>query len=854
MHSDRTDFFISRRGSVARVAKEVTEVLQGKGYTVLTQDYDFPLTANFIEAMHEAVKNARDLVVLYTRDYETSPYTRKEFTSFEADRLQSKEQRRVVILRCEDVPLRGLFAPNIYQDLVGVEDPQERRRRIIEAAEGKSQSFQSPPRPFVGVPVQIANFTGRDGELDQLDAILTEGLKPAAVTHSSLGRAAVMGLGGVGKTSLAVEYAYRYRGLYSGVWWCAAETRISLVTALAGLLTHLGGETRCDPDLEVAAKAALRLLAEQRSMYLLVYDNASSPEVVADFLPTSGARVLITSRFADWGSWADEVPVDVLPHADAVRFLQARATRKDEEGASSLAKTVAGLPLALEHAAAYCKRTHFCFSDYAGKLTDIINTAPVGSRYPESVGATFELAITSATAAHTSSRNLVAYLAHCAPELIPGELVEGGVEEEDDRAAALLELSEISLIKAVASDGSAPAVTMHRLVQAVAREYSFKIGDHESAIRKLRKRLGNLFPIANRILLSQLMPHVLVVCKYEGETSEERLEQAALCNRAASYLQYQSSNIGQYVELFRRALAIYEKEFSNHHPETAKVMNNLGYALRDQGAIHEPALLFKRALKIYDLYPESAGKAVTLSNLAHFVYSEGMYVEMIDEEGNYLETSGNDGFIPESAGARARARTLYQRALGIFERVDGPESIEVARALQNLGVLAENNEEERALFARALEILKSLRKVDPPFIAAALANIASLDMTEGKYDEARSLYQQALSLHQEYNPKHPATAHALDQLAYLLETQGNLEEAKELYQEAYVIRDRFFGPDHRATIISLERVQKLSVRVTAQRFRIRTAIAQARMRIHKLLGGLLRDDGAWPRRDRGGLR
>jgi TIR domain len=79
---ERYDFFLSRRGSVAAIAREVTDVLTEKGYKVFVQDYDIPLTANFIEEMHEAIKNARDLVVLFTRDYEQSPYTRMEFTSF----------------------------------------------------------------------------------------------------------------------------------------------------------------------------------------------------------------------------------------------------------------------------------------------------------------------------------------------------------------------------------------------------------------------------------------------------------------------------------------------------------------------------------------------------------------------------------------------------------------------------------------------------------------------------------------------------------------------------------------------------------------------------------------------------
>ena len=81
---DRYDFFLSRRGSVAAVASEVADVLTDKGYRVLVEDYDFPLSASFIEEMHEGIISSRDLIILFTEDYLSSPYTRKEFTSFEA--------------------------------------------------------------------------------------------------------------------------------------------------------------------------------------------------------------------------------------------------------------------------------------------------------------------------------------------------------------------------------------------------------------------------------------------------------------------------------------------------------------------------------------------------------------------------------------------------------------------------------------------------------------------------------------------------------------------------------------------------------------------------------------------------
>ena len=479
---ERFDFFLSRRGSVAAVAQEVADVLTAAGYKVFVQDYDIPLGASFVEAMHEAIKNARDLIILFTGDYEESPYTRKEFTSFEAERLRDERDRHIVVLRCEDAPLRGLLADVVYQDLVGVAEPEERKRRILAAAERRS-SAERPQRrrgrTFVGVPPRIAGFTGRADELDRLDAILTQD-RPAAVTQ--VGRAAVQGMGGVGKTALAVEYANRFRNLYDGVWWCPAETRTGLMTSLAALATELEVASPEEADIEKAAKAALRRLAEQGDIWLLVYDNVASPEEIADLLPAAGARVLITSRFSDWSEWADEVSLDVLPIAEAIAFLMDRAGRSDEAGARTLAEALGRLPLALDHAAATCKRTQMSFAAYAAKASSLIAAAPRGAPYPRSVAATFDLAIDDAVAQCPAAEALMAFLAHCAPERIPMTLVEGAIDDESERMAALAALAELSLVKHDPFEDGAPAVTVHRLVQAVARARSEAKGAAQSAV------------------------------------------------------------------------------------------------------------------------------------------------------------------------------------------------------------------------------------------------------------------------------------------------------------------------------------------------------------------------------------
>ena len=479
---ERFDFFLSRRGSVEAVAQEVSDVLTAEGYRVIVQDYDIPLGASFIEAMHEAVKNSRDLIILFTGDYERSPYTRKEFTSFEAERLRDERDRHIVVLRCDDAPLRGLLADVVYQDLVGVADPEERRRRILAAAERRS-SAERPQRrrgrTFVGVPPRIAGFTGRADELDRLDAILTQD-RPAAVTQ--VGRAAVQGMGGVGKTTLAVEYANRFRNLYDGVWWCPAETRAGLMTSLAALATELEVASPEEADIEKAAKAALRRLAEQGDIWLLVYDNVASPAEIADLLPAAGARVLITSRFSDWSGWADEVSLDVLPIAEAMAFLMDRAGRSDEAGARTLAEALGRLPLALDHAAATCKRTQMSFAAYAAKASNLIAAAPRGAPYPRSVAATFDLAIDDAVAQCPAAEALMAFLAYCAPERIPLTLVEGAIDDETERMAALAALAELSLVKHDPFEDGAPAVTVHRLVQAVARARSERKGAAQSAV------------------------------------------------------------------------------------------------------------------------------------------------------------------------------------------------------------------------------------------------------------------------------------------------------------------------------------------------------------------------------------
>src|SRR5262245_39856237 len=246
------DFFVSRRGVAAAEAREVGEVLKSRGYKVMVQDFDVSFSTNFVGAIHDVLKVARHFVGLLTEDYDSSPFTRAEWTSFYPTAVSSGGKRRLILLRVDNVEPPGLLAPLVYGDLFGVIDPERPREIIIAAAEGRSTGKRRGLQVFHGVPPRNPDFTGRDALLDTLHRKLTGEDGVSAITH-----AAIHGLAGIGKTSVATEYAHRHSADYTGVWWAPAEKRSDMVNSLADLARMLDPKLASEPNPNKVAIAGL---------------------------------------------------------------------------------------------------------------------------------------------------------------------------------------------------------------------------------------------------------------------------------------------------------------------------------------------------------------------------------------------------------------------------------------------------------------------------------------------------------------------------------------------------------------------------------------------------------------------
>jgi tetratricopeptide (TPR) repeat protein len=677
------------------------------------------------------------------------------------------------------------------------------------------------------LPPRNPNFAGRAELLDQLHQRLGPGQSAAVVQAQAL-----HGLGGVGKTELALEYAYTHLEDYDLVWWVGAEQAAAVPGQLIVLARRLG---LSEHDEQVQTIGALWDALRQRDRWLLVFDNAEDPADLRPWWPPGSGRVLVTSRTPTWAGLAAAIAVDVLPRAEAVAFLQ-RRLKSDDLALVELAETLGDLPLALEQAAAYIEQTQMplheylqAFRTHRQKLLD--QGAPLA--HDGTVNATVQLAADRVAHASQPGIELLRLCAFLAPDAIPLDLLTEDPEVLPPALASAatdwLDLQEAirTLRHYSLADREPAGLRVHRLVQAVVED-SLSLERAIWVERVIRLLVAgwparSYYDAPTWPRCAQLLPHVVRAAEHSKQM-QVALESTAELLTEASYYARRRADYRAAVDLNGQALAIRE---AGPAPEDAQVGRNLanqGNALREQGRFAEARGLIERGLAIHQaaLGPQHSETARDHSYLGSVLRDLGEFptarAELERALAIHQATLGpqdpyvardraNLGLVLHDLGDLTRARAEFERALEVDEAVYGAKHPEVARdctflglVLLDLGDLAAAREQCQ----RALAIDEAALEPTHPHVARNHANLGLVLLDLGDLTEARAEFERALVIREAHRgPDHPDTAASLDNLGLVLQAQGDLQTARSLQERALSIREARLGPEHPLTAQSL---------------------------------------------------
>jgi len=653
---------------------------------------------------------------------------------------------------------------------------------------------QTAARPIVLPYPSIGDlFKGRDEFMQRL----RESLMRAPGGQMAI--VSLYGLGGVGKTRVAVEYARAHVEEYTALLFAVAETPEALrrnLAALAGTLVP-----QLDTTDDKARRRAVFDWLNANPGWFLILDNVDSKpaltEVEKSLGELAGGHVVVTSRLANFSANFRPLELDVLTVADAAAFLLARtegrrrATRDDATKAREVAEELGGLALMLEQAGAFIAKRRLIFAQYIeqwrskrGDVLEWFDETVTG--YPCAVAVTWQ---TSVAQLSEGGRRLLERLAWLAPEKVPETLIDvpiPGAEAESLRDA----FDDLAAYSLVTHDAEGPFFLVHRLVQDVTRRSLAGEVRQRSLVEALgwinAAFVGDPTDVRNWPTLDPLAPHTSTVTMH-ADAAEIPEPTARLMNDLGLLLNTKALN-AEAEPLLRRALAIAEKSFRSDHPNVAIRLHNLAQLLLETNRHVEAEPLMRRALAVDE---KSAGQdhprvAIELNNLAQLLQDTNRHVE---------------------------AEPLLRRALAINEKSFGPHHPEVAVRLSNLASLLKNTnrfDEAEPLMRRALAMGEKSLGPDHPKVATRLNNLARLLHDTNRLDEAKPLLRRALAIDEKsFGPDHPEVATDLNNLATLLNATHQFDEAEPLLRRSLAIHEKSFGPDHPTVAIDLNNLAQL---------------------------------------------
>ena len=738
------DFFISHADADLEWAEWIAAELEAAGYGVIVKAWDFRPGENALLRQDEALATCRHTICVLSEDYVNSGVATRIAAHYQELRSRERAVIPVKVVPCDPPPLMAVVIPI---DLSGLADADEARRRLLAGVADRAERVARTDKArFPGAPPQVWElrghrpdpyFTGRDDVLTALRRALGAGHPAAAVQ-------VITGLGGLGKTELAVQYAFRHAAAYDLVWWIRAEDPATMRGDYVELAGALGLPVGTDDE----AIAALRRELHWRRNWLLIFDNAEDPDELFSLLPERHpGHVLITARHRDW-PLAQAFPLEVLPLPAAAEYLQRKGRITDPGPARELADALGCLPLALAQAA----------SVIAGGMSAVVYLDLLRRQSPElfAESRTPDRDITLATSWQVSMDRLalrssaaVALFrlsAFLAPDAIPLTRLTAVGAMPAELAEALTNPSELYQATAALREYSLAETTdgllsVHRLVQAVTRA---ELGGDEPRWAALA-----LAAIEAAFPADEQDPKAWPAC-------EEVLAHALACTAHAARLR---------VDIV----------------STVRLLTHVVWYLLARGRL---------------------GPARRAADLALAAAKD-----LDDDDPVYLSCRSIHGQLLTAQGNLMVARAIQEEVYRTRTRVFGPQDPDTLRAGRDLVVVLDRlgeSEPAAQLNDRLVEAFTAVLGPDDPETIAAREYLATLVCAAGHYTRARAMEEQVLKARTRVlGGEHPHTLASRANLGFILRAQGELTQARTIEEQLVETLKRVLGEEHPQTLTAM---------------------------------------------------
>jgi hypothetical protein len=794
--------FVSYAGPDRPWAEWAAWHLREVGHRVELDVWDWRTGDNFVERMNDAMERATTVVALFSNSYfDPMRWTREEWTS-----VVGRRERLVPVmiepLTGADIP--AVLSAVIRKDLHGL-DERAAVAALLDAVNGPNGPRAAPgypgtahaastphapgapaPVPAIGSPSgspassatqasgqrprlpsgagmpQVWNVRSRNPHFTGREALI------AQVREGLLGgRQAVVqalhGLGGIGKTQIAQEYAHRFASQYDVVWWIDAEQADQVPVYYTALADRLG-----IAKPEAGASHNARTLLEHlrtRDRWLIILDNADDPDDFEALIPSGPGHVLITSRNPGWNERVHSLGLGVFTRADSVAYLTVRIPRITAEQADSLADDLGDLPLALAQATGVVTsgmtldRYRQLLKDKTARL--MASGGPPG--YPAPLAASVDIATTGLAAEHRDAADLLRLGAFLGPDPIPTAWLEAVRDQlttvsahPDDfmwPQAALQPLARYGLARV-----DHETFQIHRLTQAILRDQSGE-ADATAVQDDVTTILAAVIPGDPETPVG--WPQWAAFTSHLTErqhiaTHHPELRRAFI--QAAHYL-VRSGQPGAARDLATTLHGTWSSALGQDHEDTLASAQYLGHATNDLGEYAEACrmnedTLERRRRVLGDDHPDTLASANDLStalgNMGEDARARRMDEDTLErrrrvlgeDHPDTLRSAQNLAATVHGMGEYALARRMNEDALERRRRILGDDHPDTLRSAHNLAVTLSALREHAA----AVRVLKDTRARsrrtlgdDHPITKEITKNLAQILTTAGRSHEAQKL-------------------------------------------------------------------------------------------------------------------